>query len=323
MSHDHRYGSITDVLMPVFSGGKDEYAKDLVPPKCLSFDRVLEGECIASRSPLLNLHPEILGLIIQYIPNYDLKNLALVNSDCRQWARSQQFKSVLFNYSLNSTGILGRLFAENLNRRRAESLGRNIGPCIRRLTVATNPGWVQRRHSFSLTSLGELDEETANARRLEATHAFFDVYVSGIMLALVSGSMPNLELLDWEDMIVLSRPLLTAMACSSIQHLKLSRLHVNEEFEIELPDSSKEYHWPLKSLHLELLWDIFGSEPGSLCPMIKSIFRLCAPTLEALKWVEGFAKDQNYSFTSLESELYFPRLRRLTLQYVKFSDHPF
>lgn len=50
--------------MSNFSGYKDEYGKNIVPPNDLSFDRVIKGKHIISKLPLLAISIEILKQII-------------------------------------------------------------------------------------------------------------------------------------------------------------------------------------------------------------------------------------------------------------------
>lgn len=316
------YAGIMDVMMSTFSGGKDEYGKDVVPPNCLSFDRVMENKHIVSESHILNLPIEILGRVIQHLAGSDLGNLALVNSDCRQLARSQQFKSILLDYSFDSSLLLEKVCNEAKARVHAPAPGTYLGSCIRRLTVATHPGWVERRHDLTFSGLQGLDREIAKERLGSATKAFFDVHLSSIEAALSSRSMPHLELLDWEDMVVLPKSLFMAMICSAIQHLKLFRVKVDEEYEVQVPNDLLYRHWPLKSLHLELAWTLSSAgNGGSIRPLSTSILYLCAPTLETLKWVAGISSSRDfYSFASFGDELSFPCLRRLTLKGIGFSD---
>ncbi|KAF7510817.1 hypothetical protein GJ744_005917 [Endocarpon pusillum] len=76
--------------------------------------------------------------------------------------------------------------------------------------------------------------------------------------------MPHLELLDWEDRISMPNSMFNAFACSSIQHLKLFRVAIEEEFEIELPVALAHRGWPLRTLHLELHWRIPSDNTGKI-----------------------------------------------------------
>ena len=155
MSRKNTY--IIDLLMSSFSGSKDEYGKDVVPPNGLSFDRVMEGKHVISKSPLLAIPIEILRQIIQYLSSNDLRNLIFVNSDCRQLIKSQQFKSVILDYSLSSSGLVQMLCQEIIKRKHNTVSVTYIGSCIRRLTFATQPAWVEHRHNISMDSIETLN----------------------------------------------------------------------------------------------------------------------------------------------------------------------
>ncbi|KAL3445046.1 hypothetical protein BJX65DRAFT_310202 [Aspergillus insuetus] len=76
----------------------------------LTPDRVMEGRPFAARdSRLFKLPLEILSFIIRYLDGdkQSLASLALVNSDCRQLARSCQFQTIVFESSPSSTHLLG------------------------------------------------------------------------------------------------------------------------------------------------------------------------------------------------------------------------
>lgn len=311
---------IMDLLMTTLSGCRDEFGKDVVPPNGLSFDRVMEGKHIASKSPLIAIPTEILGQIIQYLSSDDLRNLAFVNSDCRQLARSQQFKSVVLGYSPSSSRIVQMLCQEATEREHSAAAATYIGSCIRRLTVATEPAWVEHRHNISMDSIQTLGREVADERLAIATEAFFGVYLLAVEIALSPTSMPHLELLNWEDRAVLQPSLFMAMVASTIQHLRLARVMVDQEFEIRLPDHSKLDSWPLRSLHLEL-FPALSAKMVSLRSLTMSILSLCAPTLEILKWKGSpLSSGDSYSFASLRSTISFPSLRRLTLNMINLSD---
>lgn len=311
-------GTIFDLLMSTFSGSIDEYGKDVVPPNALSFDRVMEGKHIVSGSRLFGLPVEILGQVVQYLSHTDLQRLALVNSDCRQLARSQQFKSVLLNYSPNSSSLLWKLFDEAIQREHDTTRNAYLGSCIRRLTIATHPAWVERRHDFNLEAQGPDVRE----RVAEATKAFYGGYLGLIERALSRKALPYLELLDWGDRVVIPRSLFVAMACSNIQHLRLSHVCVDEEFEILIPHGQPRDFWPLRSLHLEIIPVVAGPKGGkSLRLLNTSILRLCAPTLEVLRWEGNLLGSKDlHSFAASGDPVRFPRLRRLTINGVELLD---
>ena len=315
-------GAIMDVMISTFSGNKDEYGKNVVPSQPLMFDRVTEGRGALSLSPLFALPVELLSQIMQYLSTDDLGALALVNSDCRQLARSQQFKSVRLSYSINSSLLIQKLVSEASQRKIEPAIGKYLGSNIRRLTVATNPVWVSHRHNIGFEILAELEENVRQERLKTATKAFFEDYIPGIELALSQGSLPYLELLSWEDHIVLPKSFFMAVISSSIQHLRMFRVRIEEEFEIQLLNSSRHRYWPLKSLYLTLNWkSLGGSETGSVCPLSTSILRLCSPTLETLTWDSMIGSLDPQSFPADGDLPRFLSLRRLKIgSIIPFSD---
>ncbi|KAL8676276.1 MAG: hypothetical protein Q9224_007301, partial [Gallowayella concinna] len=143
---------------------KDTFGKDIVPPQPLTFDRVSEGRLPVSDSRLLHLPTEILALVVEAIPQHSLASFALVNSDCRQLARSRQFASVLLDYGHHSWQLIQQLGREVKERVFHSTHGRTkkpaIGPCIRRITVATSPGWLHKYHGMVLEGLPEAERTT-------------------------------------------------------------------------------------------------------------------------------------------------------------------
>ncbi|KAH9903551.1 hypothetical protein F4778DRAFT_780937 [Xylariomycetidae sp. FL2044] len=92
--------NITAFFSPMLGSGlADEFGKEKDGMSALLIDRVLDAR--VSDSALMRLPAEILGDIAAYLTHdkSSLANLALVNSDCRQLARSYQFAEVLFDYS--------------------------------------------------------------------------------------------------------------------------------------------------------------------------------------------------------------------------------
>ena len=269
---------ILDLLMPMLSGGKDEYGKDVVPPLPLSFDRVNEAQPPASTAPLFRLPVEIIGEVLQYVSQASLASVALVNRDFRQLARSRQFASIQLDYSDISLDLVETLLAEG--RERAANGGtlqsRSIGSCVRRVTVFTNPGWISHRHGVELRTINHLEKDEQKKRMMNASEAFFDGYLSRLQSLLPS--LLHLELLDWEDKITLPRSFFNSIAGSHIQHLKLFRVHVKDEFQLKLPNVHENDAWPLRTLHLELRPSLETSRDVSTLPLCASILRLCAPT---------------------------------------------
>lgn len=316
---------VTSLLLPVFSGQKDEFGKEVVPPLPLLFDRVNGGRPPRSDARIFRLPFEVLGYILQQVDSSSLASLALVNRDCLQLARSRQFASVLLDYSDSSLALISKLLSEG---REAEQIAQgstvqpSLGACIRRITVATNPGWITYRHQVSLSAeFVDGNRETQQQLIADANQAYFGDYLLKLQEIFSSRNiLPHVELLDWEDAIEIPRALFNALASSTIQHLKLFRVVINEEFGIELPSKLVSRGWPLQTLHLEIIWNFFKAEKGSVSPLCASILRLCAPTLISLTW-KSIAIHDRLSLKIDSSDLpQFPSLRKLKIGHFEFAD---
>ena len=313
---------MTDLLMPILDGSKDDFGKDVVPPLPLSLDRVMEGGLISLHCRLLDLPIEVLAIILQYIAadRETLASLALVNSICRQWARSSQFASLHLDYSDRSLAMISLLSEEIQERLSNNGLTRkpSLGACIRRVLVSTHPGWINHRHHLALNEeFSQKSREDREALEEEAAKLYYDRYVPAIG-SIVESGLPHLELLDWEDRIVVPRSFFNSFAASSIQHLKLFRVGVDEEFEV-IPRAGST-NWPLRSLDIEISWSL-NNKAGKLSPLLASILQLCAPTLETLHLTDSrYRSDEAISFGSDQPIPQFPRLRTLAVGFFTTLD---
>ncbi|KAK3384587.1 hypothetical protein B0T24DRAFT_654712 [Lasiosphaeria ovina] len=159
-----------------------------------------------------------------------LSALALVNSDCRQLARSCQFADVCFDYSPNSRLLLLQLLKEAITR-----LGDDdpscitqppfIGSCIRRATVRPRPEWVAHAHGDLYDAIwGDAANPIVTLRNT--------ALLSGTAINL---AMPHLETLLWHDRLCLDGALFTAIANLPLRHLKLAGVHIGEAHRLEPP----------------------------------------------------------------------------------------
>lgn len=311
---------ILDVLTTMLSGQKDDYGKEQVPPLPLSFDRVNEGRPPCSTAPLLNLPSEILGIILEHIASDSLASLALVNRDCLQLARSRQFASVQLDYSISSSKLIEKLIAEGrqTSLTNPASSAPRLGPCIRRITVATNPGWVSYRHGVNLGdgAFQDLPEDEQTRRMVDASTAFFGHYILAILDILNPTVLPHVELLDWEDRICLPQSFFNDLALSPVAHLKLFRVKVDEEYGITFPCHLTTRTWPLRTLHLEIKPSVRQLRKMSTSPLFESILHLCSPTLEDLS-LRSTGRRDPYTFKTIH---HFPNLRKLSIALVNFDD---
>ena len=152
-SIDPRAVDLLGALNGLFNGHKDDYGSDVAPPIPLMFDRVNEGRPPKqSVSRFWQLPYEILANIVEFLDSKALASLALVSSDCRQLARSKQFASVCFDFSPSSFDFMKALLYEAKVRveNHSHTTKPSIGPCLRRLTVAIDPQWMEKKYRFHL-----------------------------------------------------------------------------------------------------------------------------------------------------------------------------
>ncbi|KAH8591396.1 hypothetical protein B0O99DRAFT_690753 [Bisporella sp. PMI_857] len=289
---------------------------NLVSARPLTFDRVMENRASASASPLFSLPVEILSKITEAISSSSLSNLALVNSDCRQIARSRQFSTVHLDYSHASVALVELLARETTERisKNGSTSFPSLGACIRQMTVSTSQAILRQR--FAILDIDyTLDQETYSAiskaqmpKWQLANIAVDEVYLPQVASILCyRQSLPYLEYLDWEDVWNIPPSLYSAIAASSIQHLKY-RSQVDLDFQLHLLDNAR--GWPLRTLHME--WGLVFHENAGNSLLTASILRLCAPTLETLTWC-SHNLDDKYTFAP-GSVPTFPNLRYLRLQ---------
>jgi hypothetical protein len=324
---EERDTRILNLMMPMLRGGKDDFGREEVPPLPLLLDRVSEGLLPRSNAPFFKVPSEVLAEIVQFLDPESLASLALVNRDCQQLARSRQFASVLLDYSDSSLCLIQKLGLEGEDRSKSPHGAASqptIGACIRRITLATDANWVSHRHNINL--LDDSDEEGEDKakkkgkRMADASHLFFDKYLPLVILLLAwPPILPHLELFDWEDKVVIPRFALETLARSSVRHLKLFRVLIDEEFE--LPDASTSVGWPLQSLYMEVHWNVFGKNlRGSTAPLCASILRLSAPTLVSLNWETAIDHSVHSFIAGSKEPPKFPHLRELRLGNIKFAD---
>ena len=274
-----------------------------------------------SGTKLLRIPLEVLALVVQKVPEASLASLALVNSDCRQLARSRQFASVHYDYSDHALAIIDELQKEVVERSNHDGLMEKpaLGPCIRRVTVATHPGWVTYRHSVEISERFIALPKKEQSERLTTTYnTFFGSYLTSIQFLLSNRTvLPHLELLDWEDMITLQPSFYDAIAHSTIQHLKLYRLRVDKLLTIIPPQSQPSLSLPLRCLHLEII-PVMGKIKVDVSRLCTSMLYVCAPSLHSFTW-ETCSPDPIHT-TALGPSLRFPSLHHLRLAILKLTD---
>ncbi|KAM7215127.1 hypothetical protein V8F06_009445 [Rhypophila decipiens] len=257
MNHD-----VSELMISSFSGNEnDTFGKDKDARLPLLLPKVMEGRPIKSTSLLCRLLPEILGDIMDLIAGdkSTLSALALVNSDCRQLARSCQFADVCFDYSPNSRLLLLQLTKECITR-----LGQNdpsnttrppyIGPCIRRVVVKPRPEWVAHAHSDLYDAIfgdaaSDLSPEQRNELSERATDQYIATFRTPVQIAMEL-AMPHLEALSWHDRLCLDGAFFRTVANLPIRHLSLTGVHIGDIYRLEPPVTPLVV--PLESLFLRV-----------------------------------------------------------------------
>ncbi|MCJ1236182.1 hypothetical protein MMC14_004159 [Varicellaria rhodocarpa] len=301
------------------------YRKEVVFRRPLSFDRVNEGRPSQSSAQNFQLPVEILGEILHHIPSASLASLALVNRDCRQLARSRQFASVLLDYSYYSLDLVDLLYSEHEERlaNNGSTLLPSLGSCIRAVTVATNSRNLSLNNGIMNRNLSGLKENVSKSDLEDAWDMYSRDYI-GVLEILLSDCavFPHLEVFDWNDTLTLPPFYYDTILRSSIQHLKLHNVSIDQEFGVKVSKALKTGGWPLRSLHLDISSSLAVSDKLRILPLCYSILQLCASTLESLTW-ESKTSQFNCDLDSIPSDLELPdftNLRKLKLDRVEALD---
>ncbi|KAK4205979.1 hypothetical protein QBC37DRAFT_477062 [Rhypophila decipiens] len=337
MNHD-----ISELMISSFSGNEnDTFGKDKDARLPLLLPKVMEGRPIKSTSLLCRLPPEILGDIMDLIAGdkSTLSALSLVNSDCRQLARSCQFADVCFDYSPNSRLLLLQLTKECITR-----LGHNdpsnttrppyIGPCIRRVVIKPRPEWVAHAHSDLYDAIfgdaaSDLSPEQRNELSERATDQYIATFRTPVQIAMEL-AMPHLEALSWHDRLCLDGAFFRTVANLPIRYLSLTGVHIGDIYRLEPPVTPLVV--PLESLSLRVRLcsnerahrSKLAADPDadtadadtwrnrSLSPFIETLLRRCSTTLRRLTLsCEALTGDRSLSFGY--EDIFFTRLRYLDI----------
>ncbi|KAF9770140.1 hypothetical protein IL306_012340 [Fusarium sp. DS 682] len=271
---------------------RDHYAKPRPRHRSLLLDTVTAGRPRASQCRLLQLPAEILANIVDSIAEDPeaLYYLALVNSDCRNLARASQFSEAKFNYSISSQESALRLGKEIVNK----SPGPSIRDCIRHFTYAPHHDEIRLVHwnfyEMGLTTnpIVTMRSEDYIQERIRTGHHY--KMVRQLVAANVS-QMPNLETLVWQDNFLMDKDTFKWICNSRAHNLVLRQVVIAEAWSLGPPMTLSP--WPLRSLdlHLTLKNDterpIRSTNPPQPHPasnFFETLFPLCSPTLESLKW---------------------------------------
>lgn len=284
----------------------------LVPLIPLSLDRVLGGDPLVSTFPIFQLPVELLTHIVLHLSPADITNLALVDRDANQLARTLQFVNVELNYRDHALDLLDRLKEEVYSPQRPR---RCIGACIRRLKVSSSRDSFNAREGVNLEELRTLSTHD-RIRCVRAAKQTEAGYLRGICDLLPH--LPNLHTLEWDEG-TLTSDMMRSMMSSSLICLKLDGpiLHA----PLVHPPPLDDVNWALETLFLNVTWSPTTSEHGSAALFVSWLLQLTAPTLRQLICL-GYA-DRLSPPCRIEGGFHFPVLRDIALDQVNFGDSNF
>ncbi|KAL9123788.1 MAG: hypothetical protein Q9217_006816 [Psora testacea] len=306
-------------------------------PLPLAFDRVMEGTAVAAQnSPLFRIPTEILTLIVSSLVTNkeDLASLALVNSDCRQLARSCQFRTVKLDASPRSESILAILQREAVERRQNHGHTRSLSlsACIRCVAV-DHAGYWEEIHalrprkpgrSFEDTSDDAYDDDEDKVQQWRAsvgeiTHRLNEIYRPNVLFVI--SSLVHLESLDMSQ-ADWSQSLLNNLAACTIKHLSLRDVQMTDV----VPTMEDSVVFPLETLDIRFCWD-FEFSYGYSGPRLNAsnswntILRLSSASLKILTLSHhAVVGDKEAKEDAVTFSLQFPQLRQLDLTWESHFD---
>ncbi|KAI1314121.1 hypothetical protein F5Y03DRAFT_389602 [Xylaria venustula] len=294
----------------------------------LSLSRAMEGHPISSAaSPLFSIPTEILEMIATYVARdkSHLASLALVNSGCRQLARTFQFKTVVLNYDSTALSILGLLQKEarhwylSSNRITAPSMG----TCIRELCVNTSNYWLYRNgiapKPLSTTGMTQKQIETERADHLVTLLVDNIEYLYWPAVYLVIPRLSNLRYLaiEADDVpVALNDELLDCLVGLPIEELRLEGKCIHP---LTISPVVRDICPRLKVIDvLVWQWVTMEKDPGPFdsSPFFQALFRSCAATLESVCIGQRVTRKKRYKFEPIHfNSLEFPKLKFLHISY--------
>jgi hypothetical protein len=317
---------ITSLMMPMLSGGgKDKFGKEKEKRRCLLLDKVMDDIPLPfTESALLDLPSELLGDIADLLDDASLAAFALVNTICRQIARSCQFAEVSFDYSSQAHQLLLQLLKEATARTQGLQETPSIGACIRRIVVKASCANVANRHFHLYDSIfGDGRESCTKEQRdhlLKQANNDYITYRQALLL-VISNAIPHLESLAWYDRFAVGSEFFKIITRIPIRHLKLDRLPIDKPYLMEPPLTPSPI--PLRSLYLgvSLSWweGNQSDDERDMSVFAASLLKQCAPTLQTLVW-SVFATHKRESLSFGPDHLSFPRMRTLHLQFLKLTE---
>ncbi|KAJ4211806.1 hypothetical protein NW759_012094 [Fusarium solani] len=202
----------------------------------------------------------------------------------------------------------------------------SIATCVRRISYLTFPPNVMTLHRRLFDLYGEGASVDVKEERQRLRQEANQLYVENRSLAAKAISlMPNIDILVWADPFSLDSNFFQQISRSKVQHLKLGKTFIDEPWSLEPPLTPTT--WLLRSLHLDVTLSSSYSIPAGsdsnqlMSNFYSSLFRLCSPALESLRWADSDDSPGPMGPLSLGSNLLsFPRLRDLQLEDVDLDN---
>ncbi|KAI1135306.1 hypothetical protein F5Y05DRAFT_395164 [Hypoxylon sp. FL0543] len=292
--------------------------------RALLLDRVMEGHAfVVSHSQLLQLPTDILTDIVDLLADDGptLASLALVNSTCRQLARSSQFSDVLFYNGPKSSQLIFKLNAEAISRLGSRHRLPSVGVCIRKLTMEGS-GWESAARKQFLDMVGSMAGRQFKSKLENLKVDLWNVCIHELILPR---ALPNLEFLVWKNTELLDGRFFSGIMRTPAQYVKLLRLFFDISGAIDFIEEPHEPStWPVRFLELDIgvwsptatdvvapfLMQKYGTAGTIASQIFDRLFRACAPTLESLTW-QYYYDGKELSLPHDGEPISFPRLRFL------------
>lgn len=241
---------------------------------------------------------------------------------CQQLARCCQFAEITSRYSDRDRRFLSEMALEAATPQQKPS----IATCVRRISYLTFPPNVMTLHRRLFDLYGEGASVDVKEERQRLRQEANQLYVENRSLAAKAISlMPNIDILVWADPFSLDSNFFQQISRSKVQHLKLGKTFIDEPWSLEPPLTPTT--WLLRSLHLDVTLSSSYSIPAGsdsnqlMSNFYSSLFRLCSPALESLRWADSDDSPGPMGPLSLGSNLLsFPRLRDLQLEHVDLDN---
>lgn len=255
---------------------------------------------------LFSLPSELHAIVAQELTPEDLASLALCSVECRQLARTEQFK--VWYYTGGPPDLLKVLVREAVDRTGGH-LARQppLGACVRHIHITQR--WWDALHDLR------------NFGHEEAYKMHVSYY--GVLQHLLRECFPNLETLTWADGSHLTTKLVRSIIEAPARHLQLRRFRLPQEAMTDFRNNPLSLP-SLVTLDMHILYEMPWEAPegapdlkwstyGAAALMMES----CAETLQTLRW-NGSGEQRGRKAVSVPIPK-MKSLRRLELEDVRIK----